>query len=138
MGRESDPAVEAQRETAWFTIPAARLPSRRSTPAEYKSGMKQRGTNELFESFVKANLFLPRQRRLNPSFCRHEVQHKADPKSRAEEFITALSLKNAGGKKHCNDGRMVARQANRKGANHPLRCSDFTPAGYAKRFAQRE
>jgi len=55
--------------------------------AQYKSGMKPASTNELLESFVKANRFLPRQRRLNPSFCRHEVQHKADPKSRAKEFI---------------------------------------------------
>jgi hypothetical protein len=43
--------------------------------------------NEILKLFVNANRRLPRQGRLDPGLCRHEVQHKADPECDPEEFI---------------------------------------------------
>src|SRR5882724_6214695 len=93
-----------------------------------------------FLSYSRADRFLLRERRVNPSFCRDEVQDKADPEGDAEKFMGRQAGKAAGGKEHANDGADGSHgDSNGKGANHPLAVKrDFAPPDIPKRLAQRE
>src|SRR5882762_1883194 len=117
-----------------------RLSRSETIPSKWNSKtLFRRGTNEILKLFVKGDRFLVR-RSVNPGFCCDEVQHKADPESRAEEFMGRQARKAARSKEHSNNGANGRHgKPDRKGANHPLAVQrDFAPPDMPKRLAQRE
>src|SRR6266850_4300256 len=101
--------------------------------------MKPANAKKILKLFERQPLLL-RQRGANPSFCRDEVQDKANPEGDAEKFMGRQARKAAGGKEHANDGADGSHgDSNGKGANHPLAVKrDFAPPDMPKRLAQGE